>query len=121
MKTILSLLAAALCINAGYAQTKKLAITPTLSATIQHAPGARTVQVLIPGVEVIELDLTQPEMPPSLSNPPITISTVTKTLHLPAAMLWCPLHPRATISFSITPKRKRLNLGSRRRGMRRPE
>jgi hypothetical protein len=60
MKTILSFLAVALCVNAGFAQTKKLAISPSISATIQHAPGARTVQVLIPGVEVIELDLTQP-------------------------------------------------------------
>lgn len=60
MKKILAFLAAALCMHTASAQTKKLAITPTLSATVQHAPGASTVQVLIPGVEVIELDLTQP-------------------------------------------------------------
>ncbi len=41
------------------AQTKKLQITPGLAATISHAVGSKTVQVLIPGVEAIELDLTQ--------------------------------------------------------------
>lgn len=41
------------------AQTKKLAITPTLSANINHAQGSNTVQVLIPGVEAIELDIAQ--------------------------------------------------------------
>lgn len=60
MKKIPALLAAMLCIHAASAQTRKLAITPTLSATITHAPGAPTVDVLVPGVETITLDLTHP-------------------------------------------------------------
>jgi hypothetical protein len=42
------------------AQTKKIQIAPGLSASIQHVPGSPGVQVLIPGVETIELDLSQP-------------------------------------------------------------
>ncbi len=42
------------------AQTKKLTITTGLQATINHAEGSKTVEVLIPGVETIDLDLTQP-------------------------------------------------------------
>lgn len=60
MKTIPVLLLASFISFAAFAQTKRLAITPTLSATIQHASGAPTVDVLIPGVETITLDLTQP-------------------------------------------------------------
>jgi len=42
------------------AQTKKIQIAPGLSASIQHVPGSPGIQVLIPGVETIELDLSQP-------------------------------------------------------------
>jgi len=41
------------------AQTKKFPINATLQATVQHAPGAQTFDVLIPGVETITLDLMQ--------------------------------------------------------------
>ncbi len=60
MKKIPAVLAATLCIHAATAQTRKLLITPTLSAAITHTPGAPTVDVLIPGVETITLDLSQP-------------------------------------------------------------
>lgn len=53
-----SLLLAAIAGGAA-AQTKKLAITPGLNANINHVLGSKTVQVLIPGVETIELDITQ--------------------------------------------------------------
>lgn len=60
MKSPLALLLCfALLSSSASAQTKKLLITPSLSATIQHAPGTATVDVLIPGVETITLDLTQ--------------------------------------------------------------
>lgn len=42
-----------------FAQTKKLQIAPGLTANINHIQGSKTVQVLIPGVEAIDLDLTQ--------------------------------------------------------------
>lgn len=57
----LLLLIALLCAAASLsAQTKKLTIATGLQATINHAEGSKTVQVLLPGVETIELDLTQP-------------------------------------------------------------
>ncbi len=41
------------------AQTKKLIITTGVSANINHVLGSKTVQVLIPGVETIDLDISQ--------------------------------------------------------------
>jgi hypothetical protein len=60
MKKIIVVVSAVFSLAPAFAQSKKLLITPTLSASIQHAPGAATVDVLIPGVETISLDLTQP-------------------------------------------------------------
>jgi hypothetical protein len=59
MKYLLTICAAILAVNA-FAQNKKLQIAPGLTATINHPLGSKTVQVLIPGVETIDLDLTQP-------------------------------------------------------------
>src|ERR1043165_9800249 len=59
MKTLLTALIALTAFSVN-AQTKKLQITNGLTATIGHAQGSKTVQVLIPGVETIELDLSQP-------------------------------------------------------------
>ncbi len=59
MKKVASLLLLAAIAGGAAAQTKKLAITPALSANINHVLGTNTVQVLIPGVETIELELTQ--------------------------------------------------------------
>lgn len=42
------------------AQTKKITIAPGVTANVVHEPGASVVKVLIPGVEEIELELTQP-------------------------------------------------------------
>jgi hypothetical protein len=58
MKSLLTILFAGLALGAS-AQTKKLQITNGLAATISHAQGSKTVQLLIPGVEAIDLDLTQ--------------------------------------------------------------
>lgn len=55
---ILTILLAGLCTGAA-AQTKKLAVAPGVSANIVHEPGSAIVKVLIPGVEEIELELTQ--------------------------------------------------------------
>ncbi len=57
---LLSSLCIALTFHMAAAQTKKLQIAPGLAATINHAQGSPGVQVLIPGVETIELDLGQP-------------------------------------------------------------
>lgn len=59
MKALLTILLSATALSAA-AQSKKLQITNGLTANINHAQGSKTVQVLIPGVEAIELDLTQP-------------------------------------------------------------
>jgi hypothetical protein len=58
MKYLLTICAAFLAVHS-FAQTKKLQIATGLTATINHPQGGRTVQVLIPGVETIDLDLTQ--------------------------------------------------------------
>ena len=63
MKLIFCLLCAALVSTAAAGQSKKLLIAHGLQATINHSAGSRTVQVLIPGVEIIELDLEQPVQP----------------------------------------------------------
>ncbi len=59
MKQLLIFLLAGLTIPVA-AQTKKYAIRPGLLALVQHASGSSTVQVSLPGVDFIELDLTQP-------------------------------------------------------------
>lgn len=59
MKIIRILFFAAIVAAPAGAQTKKLQIAPGLNAAINHEPGSRMVQVLMPGVETIELDLTQ--------------------------------------------------------------
>ncbi|MBS1615845.1 MAG: hypothetical protein JST06_06960 [Bacteroidetes bacterium] len=59
MKPLLLLLLLCLTLHAT-AQTKKYAIQPGLMALVQHAAGSNTVQVSLPGVDLIELDLTQP-------------------------------------------------------------
>jgi hypothetical protein len=58
----LSLLSLAIVLSAFslQAQTKKIQIAPGLAANVQHVPGSPGVQVLIPGVETIELDLSMP-------------------------------------------------------------
>lgn len=43
-----------------FSQTKKLIIATGLQASISHTEGSKTVQVLMPGVEAIELELSQP-------------------------------------------------------------
>lgn len=58
MKLLLTTLCAALCLHAA-AQTKKYQITSGLTATVNHAEGSKVIQVLLPGVETIELDLSQ--------------------------------------------------------------
>lgn len=60
MRKILLLAAAILPAIYVQAQTKKVQITTGIAAQIKHTPGAAMVQVLIPGVEMIELDLSQP-------------------------------------------------------------
>lgn len=59
MKPLLALLLLCLA-QPAFAQTKKYLIKPGLQATVKHAEGSNTVQVLLPGVDVIELDLSQP-------------------------------------------------------------
>ena len=63
MKLIFLSLAIVLSTINVHAQTKKFQITAGLPATINHAAGSAMVQVLIPGVETIELDLSQPISP----------------------------------------------------------
>lgn len=60
MKSIFLTIALAGSALGADAQTKKMQIRAGLPATINHAVGSNTVQVLIPGVETIELDLSQP-------------------------------------------------------------
>jgi len=57
-----SLLSLALVLSAilVQAQSKKIQIAPGFAANVQHVPGSAVVQVLLPGVETIELDLSQP-------------------------------------------------------------
>ena len=56
---IFTLLLAAL--GAGVsAQTKKITVAPGVIANVVHEPGSSALKVLIPGVEEIELELTQP-------------------------------------------------------------
>lgn len=59
MKPLLSLLLLCLASSA-FAQTKKYLVTAGLQATVKHDEGSNTVQVLLPGVDAIELDLSQP-------------------------------------------------------------
>jgi hypothetical protein len=59
MKPLLTLLLLSLALPA-VAQTKKYLIKPGLQATVKHAEGSHIVQVLLPGVDVIELDVSQP-------------------------------------------------------------
>ncbi len=56
---ILSILLASICTGAA-AQTKKITVAPGVSANIVHEPGSNVVKVLVPGVEEMELELTQP-------------------------------------------------------------
>lgn len=60
MKCKLLILAAFLYAISAGAQTRKYLITTGLSATVTHNPGKPTVEVALPGVELITLDLTQP-------------------------------------------------------------
>ncbi len=55
----LTLLALSLCLYS-QAQSKKYTVTAGLSAQISHTQGKGTVEVAIPGVELMNLDLTQP-------------------------------------------------------------
>ena len=48
------------CTVAASAQTKKYQIAAGLTAQVTHNPGAATIEVAMPGVELISLDLTQP-------------------------------------------------------------
>ena len=63
MKSLFLSLAVLLSTMAVQAQVKKYLITAGLQASVSHAEGSPTVQVLIPGVETIELDLSQPVSP----------------------------------------------------------
>ena len=49
----------ALCTLQANAQSKKYPIATGLYATVNHKEGSKSVQVLIQGVEIIELDLSQ--------------------------------------------------------------
>jgi hypothetical protein len=60
MKSLFFSLAVILSTINVQAQVKKYLIIPGVQASINHAAGSPTVQVLIPGVETIELDLSQP-------------------------------------------------------------
>ena len=63
MKPITILLLAVLSISAASAQTKKYQVATGISAQISHAPNTATVEVAMPGVELISLDLAQPVAP----------------------------------------------------------
>lgn len=60
MRTFLLLAIALFAGFNSFAQSKKIPIAPGLTASVNHQPGSPTIQVLIPGVETIELDLNQP-------------------------------------------------------------
>lgn len=60
MRHVLLMGTALLAGFSSFAQNKKIPVAPGLTASVNHTPGSPTVQVLIPGVETIELDLSQP-------------------------------------------------------------
>jgi hypothetical protein len=60
MRTFILLAAALIAGSSTFAQNKKIPVAPGITASVNHQPGSPTIQVLIPGVETIELDLNGP-------------------------------------------------------------
>jgi hypothetical protein len=58
MKYLIAAILATFTLSAS-AQTKKLLVANGITATIRHTAGSKTVQVLMPGVEAIDLELSQ--------------------------------------------------------------
>lgn len=57
--SVLTLALAGLAFGAA-AQTKKITVAQGITANVVHEPGSKSVKVLVPGVEEMDLDLTQP-------------------------------------------------------------